>query len=91
MEDERITIKFELTDEVNHHYQAESTMATASSLGYNALDIIGEQLNNFLRQCGYIRKNNNIFMEDITDEEYDALAGYLSEIRSEKGDVANDD
>lgn len=91
MEDEKITIKFELTDEVNNHYQAESTMTTASSLGYNALDVIGEQLNNFLRQCGYIRKNNNIFMEDITDEEYDALADYLNEIRFAKGDVANDD
>lgn len=91
MEDNRITIKFELTNESYNHFEAESTVEVFHSLGDTALDVIGWQLNAFLRQCGYTRPNDNIFMEDITDEEYDALATYLSELRSKEGVESNDD
>lgn len=81
MEDNKITIRFELTDEFKNHYAAESTAEVFESFGETKLDMIGDQLNIFLRQCGYIRKNDCIFMEDITEEEYDALTLYLNELR----------
>jgi len=44
----------------------------------------------FLKQCGYVRKNDFIFMEDITEEEYEALAVYLDELRSGKESDADE-
>ena len=43
---------------------------------------LGEYFNTFLKQIGYIRNNDLLFMEDITEEEYDALQSYLEEYRS---------
>lgn len=82
--DYKITIRFELTEEDNTHYEAESTVEVFDSLGDTELDNIGWQLNAFLKQCGYSRPNDNIFMEDVSDEEYDALADYLSQLRAKK-------
>lgn len=90
MEDNKITIRFELTDEFKNHYAAESTVEVFESFGETEIDAIGEQLNIFLRQCGYIRKNDCIFMEDITEEEYDALASYLNTMRDKEGAELND-
>lgn len=83
-DDSKITIKFELTDESENHFVQETTIEVFTSLGETDIDVVGAQLNIFLKQCGYIRENDNIFMEDITDEEYDALADYLSELRKNK-------
>lgn len=79
----KLTIGFELTDEFGNHYKSESAAEIFESLGETDLDFIGEQLNVFLKQCGYSRKNNYIFMEDITEDEYIALDEYLSELRKE--------
>ena len=85
----KIRIRFELTDEGGNNYISESSVEVFHSLGDTELDTIGEQLNVFLRQCGYVRKNDNIFMEDVTDEEYEALADYLAELRNKED--SNDD
>ena len=53
-------------------------------LGETDIDFIGDQLNIFLKQCGYARKNDHIFMEDVTEEEWVALADYLEELRRSK-------
>lgn len=53
------------------------------------IDVIGEQLNVFLKQCGYARKNDYILMKDLTEKEYYKLADYLDELRN--GDDINDD
>ena len=82
--DNKITIGFRLEDEFGNKYSQESTFEVFTSLGDRDIDMIGGQLNCFLKQCGYIRRNDNIFMEDITDEEYEALADYLMELREER-------
>ena len=43
--------------------------------------MIGEQLNTFLRQIGYIRNRDYMLMEDLTEEEHDALLDYLQDLR----------
>lgn len=82
MED-RIRIKFELTDMNGNNYVSETTTEIYFSIGDTELSTIGEQLNAFLRQCGYIRKNDFMFMEDITEEECEALEAYLKEYRND--------
>lgn len=84
MADNKLTISFHYENEFGDKFSATSSAETFSSLGETDVDFIGEQLNNFLRQCGYIRNNNYIFMEDITEEEYEILAEYLDDIRQSK-------
>lgn len=84
----KITVGFSFTDEFGNKYNAESMAEIFHDLGETEVDFIGKQMNVFLRQCGYIRKNDNIFMEDITDEEYEALADYLYQLRNSEVEPA---
>lgn len=84
----KIRIRFELVDENGNRYCSDSAVEVFRDLGETDLDVIGEQFNVFLKQCGYYRKNDHIFMEDITEEEYDALSDYLNELRN--GDDSDD-
>lgn len=84
MDNQKFRIKFELTDEFGNDYVNESRVDVCRVCRERELDVIGEQLNVFLKQCGYVRDNDYIFMEDITEEEYEALAVYLDELRSGK-------
>ena len=81
-EENKITIRFEYTDEFKNHYSQESSQQTFPDLGVDSINIIGEQLNIFLKQIGFYRKNDCIFMEDITEEEYGALADFLERYRA---------
>lgn len=87
MDNQKFRIKFELTDEFGNEYVNESRIDVCYECGDKEIDVIGEQFNVFLKQCGYVRKNDMIFMEDITEEEYDALAIYLDELRSGEDNV----
>lgn len=92
MQDEgKITIKFEFTNEFGDHYSQESKLTVFSDLGEKEIDCIGEQLNIFLKQIGYIRKNDLIFMEDVTDEEYEALSDFLDDYRADNKEVCGQD
>ena len=81
MEDNKLTIGFTLDDEFENHFSQTSKLEVFRDLGETEVDTIGTQLNVFLKQCGYIRKNDNIFMEDLTDSEYDAIADFLDDLR----------
>lgn len=82
--DNKISIGFQLENELGELYTQGSTVEVFRDIGDTDITVIGEQLNCFLRQCGYARRNDYIFMEDVTDEEYDALADYLEELRGDK-------
>lgn len=79
----KIRIRFELTDTNGYNYINESTVEVFSDIGETELSVIGEQLNAFLKQCGYVRKNDYILMEDINEKEYDTLTDYLHKLRGE--------
>ena len=83
MSDNKLTVGFSLEDESGNKYSATTSADVLVDLGYTDIDFIGEQLNTFLKQCGYKRKNNYIFMESITEEEYDALSDYLNKFRQQ--------
>ena len=81
MSDNKLTIGFSLEDEFGNKYSATTSSEVLVDLDYTDIDFIGEQLNIFLKQCGYSRKNDFIFMDSVTEEEYDALSDYLNELR----------
>lgn len=80
-EKEKITIGFSFTDTFGNNYSATTNVSVFHNLGETELLRIFEQLNIFLRQCGYCRKNDFIFERDVTEAEYYALAGHLEELR----------
>ncbi len=84
MENNKITIGFHFEDEFGDSYDSTSKVEVRTDIGDTELSVIGEQLNAFLSQAGYIRKNGNIFMEDLSDDEYDAVAGFLALYRETK-------
>lgn len=78
----RITIKFEFIDEDGSHFSSSSELNVFEDFGRSAIEMIGEQLNTFLRQLTYSRPNNYIFMEDVNEEEYDAIDDFLRDYRN---------
>lgn len=82
MDEPKIKIGFTHTDEFGNEYSASSEGEVFESLGETKLDVIGTQFNVFLRQIGYIRRNDNILMEDLTEDELEALYDYLQELRN---------
>ncbi len=85
MENEnKLTVRFELEDGFGNKHSATSTEEIFYTLGDRDALFIGRQLSAFLKQCGYNYKNGYIFMEDITEDEYDELADYLEEYRENK-------
>lgn len=84
MENNKITIGFHFENEFGHSYDSTSKVEVYTDIGETELGVIGTQLNAFLSQVGYIRNNTNIFMEDLSDEEYDAVADFLAEYREIK-------
>lgn len=75
----KIRIRFEFTDEFGDEYASESYV---SKTDRRELEIIGEQLNSFLRQAGYVRNGDNILMESLTYKELEAVEEFLDEYRS---------
>lgn len=77
----RITIGFSYNDEeTENYYNAESTMDLDTGF-VDVIDELGEQFNTFLKQVGYVRKNDYIFMEDVDEEEHAALSAFLDNYR----------
>lgn len=78
----KIKIGFTYTNEFGSRYSSESEEQIFEDTG--ELAIIGEKLDIFLRQIGFIRKGNTVFMESITDDEIEVLYDALTKYRGEK-------
>lgn len=90
MDESKIKIGFTHTDEFGNEYSASSVVEVFASLDEKELDVMGRQFNVFLKQIGYVRHNDNILMEDLTDEELEALYDYLQELRDGAEDTEDD-
>lgn len=88
MNDNKLTIGFNLIDEFGNEYKAESK---ESPYDEDNLSFIGRQLNIFLSQCGYYRKHSLIFMESVNDDEYEAIADFLADYRKDNSEESNED
>lgn len=81
MDDKLMTIGFRFVNEFGHEFTAESKKDYYSLLGETELSVIGECFNNFLRQIGFYRRNDYMLMDDLTEDELDALTDYLHQLR----------
>ena len=82
-------IAFEFVDEFDNIFKSSSDFELFS--GETVPDRIGEYLNTFLSQCGYVRKNDYIFMEDLTFDELEAVAYFLEDYRLDKKEHNNEE
>lgn len=87
MSENEIKVRFELETALGEHYVQESQFEVFTELGDTDVDRIGEQLNVFLKQAGYIRKNDYIFMEDVNEDEYEAISDFLQSLRNGKEQI----
>ena len=89
MDEPKIKIGFSYEDGFGNTYGASSKVEVFESLGETELNVIGEQFNIFLKQIGFVRHNDNIFMEDLADDELELLSDYLDKLRSKSGNGEN--
>lgn len=90
MDENRISIKFELTDENQNFFSAESRVEVFEEFA-SVLDELGMAFNNFLKQAGYTYFDKEyLLMKSLDGEEYEALLEYLEEYRKRKAENKND-
>lgn len=82
-------IRFEYIDEFGNYFEQRTRADSTYDMG--TLIELGACFNNFLRQVSYPRQNDLLFMEDITEDEYDFLVTALDEYRDSRKDGAADD
>ena len=80
-ESAKIKIGFTYPDHFGSEYSASSFVEVFDSLGETDLDVIGRQLNAFLIQIGYLRENDCMLMDDLTEDECNELHSYLMDLR----------
>ena len=88
----KLTVEFKLTNELGDEFSLTTKAEVSEDLYGSDLDFIGEQLNIFLKQCGYIRNNDCILMEDLTEDERYDLSCTLDKLREniQPEDESND-
>lgn len=74
----KVTIKFSYTNEFGDHYSAKSAFTPIEE---EEINYLGDTFNNFLRQIGFIRRNDYMLMEDLTEDELEAVGDFLREFR----------
>ena len=79
------TIGFEYDDHQGGVYSAKSSWRTEENK-YLLFDL-GEQFNTFLKQIGFVRHNDYLLMEDLTEDEEIYLRGVLKKYRLWKGNI----
>ena len=80
-----IRLKMEYENEFGHIYTMENKVDVYPDLGNDILDEFATQINRFMGQIGYPSFNKDkIFLESVTEEEYDYLIGCLDEYRENK-------
>ena len=62
----KITIGFRFTNEFGDDFSSDSTVSVYEEIGDTELITIVQAFNQFLRQIGYIRKNENMYERDLT-------------------------
>ncbi len=79
-----MSIRFALDLDDIGYYEARSDFDVFYDEGETQVTEIGKALNAFLRQCGYVRQNDRIFMESVTEDECEYLDSALAEYRNKE-------
>lgn len=91
-ETETITIAFSLLTNVPEgEYKLESTIPIFYEAGNTPIEEIFSQFNIFLKQAGYVRPNDYILTDSLTEDEREELECHLSEYRRNKNNMKEED
>ena len=81
----KIRFKIEFENQYHNIYKMESKVDIYPDLGNDEINELAGQINNFMRQIGYSSFNKDkIFLESVTEEEYEYLLNCLDEYREDK-------
>ena len=70
--------------EIKHSLTMEQETEVYGDLGDSEIFRLAEFINSFLRAYGYSGYNSDyVFLESVSDEEYELLSQYLWELRNE--------
>ena len=88
------TLKIKMTVEdpsINHSLTMEQTTRLYPDLGCDELETLASFISKFLNAYGYPRYDKEyVFLESVTEEEYDYLACCLEEYRNRKESDKNE-
>lgn len=81
-DNKEISIRFAADIRDSGYYESRSDFDVFYDCGESQLVELGRAFNTFLKQCTFHRENDYIFMEDISEDEYDYLQDALTEYRA---------
>ena len=91
-ETEIITIGFSLsTNAYDGKYIMKSQIPIYYEVGNTPIEEIFSQFNIFLKQAGYVRPNDYILTESLTEDEREELEYHLSEYRMNKNNTKEEE
>lgn len=91
-ETEIITIGFSLsTNAYDGKYILKSQIPIYYEAGNTPIEEIFSQFNIFLKQAGYVRSNDYILTESLTEDEREELEYHLSEYRMNKNNTKEEE
>ena len=83
-------IRFEATDELGNEFSQETTGEILEGIDFGFIDFVGQQLNLFLKQMTFSRQNDYILMEDVSEDELEALECFLEDYRERKKETSDE-
>lgn len=83
--DSRETIRLYYRNEFGSEFEMGQTAETYSELGEDTIREFSRIINLFLKHIGYVSYDKDmVFLESVTEEEYEDLLWYLDELRQNK-------
>ena len=79
-----ISYEFKYKDQFGNEYEMKNTVEINYDFGDSEILSLAKALNLFLKQCGYPYNKDMVFLESITEEEFEELADFLSELREKE-------
>ena len=89
--DSRETIRLYYRNEFGSEFEMSQTAETYSELGEDIIREFSRIINLFLKHIGYVSYDKDmVFLESVTEEEYEDLLWYLDDLRQNKTEGSDD-
>lgn len=89
--DQREAIKLYYRNEFGGEFEISETRLMYPDMGDDTIMAFAKTINLFMRHIGYSFDKDYVFMESVTEDEYEQLQWYLNELRSEKDAESEDE
>lgn len=88
MEEKKIRLELKYRDLQDNNYGMSNEVTIYPDIGTTEQDEIAIIINTFMRQIGYLQYDKTmVFLESVTEEEYDYLLTMLENYRTRADDV----